>query len=98
MAHSKRRMPYSIGSEELDRLNPNDVKGKLSVDEERKITKDMGDLYDSLLPTLASEERRKKLVQKLEKLFNTEWPGHDIRVHMFGSSGNMLCSDESDGQ
>jgi DNA polymerase sigma len=90
-------MPYSIGSEKLERLNTVDVKSKLSEDEERKLTTDMRELYDRLLPTTQSENKRRKLVEKLENLFNTEWPGHDIKVHVFGSSGNLLCTDESDG-
>lgn len=97
MAHTKRRMPYSIGSEKLEKLDPADIKSKLSEDEERKLTTDMRELYDRLLPTPESENKRIKLVEKLEKLFNNEWPGHDIRVHVFGSSGNLLCTDESDG-
>jgi DNA polymerase sigma len=73
------------------------VKSKLSEDEERQMATDMREVYDRLLPTEAVEERRKKLVQKLETTFNEEWPGHDIRVNLFGSSGNYLCSDDSDG-
>lgn len=96
MQHIKRRMPYSLGSEKLERLDDKDVKSKLSEDEERKLSTDMRELYDRLLPTAESETRRKKLVEKLEKLFNDEWPGHDIRVHVFGSSGNLLCTDQSD--
>ena len=98
MAHTRRRVPYSIGSEKLQSLNPADIKSKLSRDEERKLTTDMRELYDRLLPTPQSELRRKKLVEKLESLFNSEWPGHNIKVHMFGSSGNLLCTDQSDGQ
>jgi len=91
-------MPYNIGSEKLERLAEKDVKSKLSEDEERSLSTDMRELYDRLLPTTESDSRRKKLVEKLESLFRTEWPGHDIRVHVFGSSGNLLCTDESDGQ
>jgi DNA polymerase sigma len=98
MAHTKRRMPYSLGAEKLDKLNSSAVKSKLSEDEERKLSTDMRELYDWLLPTPDSEKKRENLVQKLEKLFNNEWPGHAIRVHVFGSSGNLLCTDESDGQ
>jgi DNA polymerase sigma len=98
MAHTKRRMPYSIGSEKLEKLSDKEVKSKLSEDEERNLSTDMRELYDRLLPTAESDTRRKKLVEKLEKLFNEEWPGHDIRVHVFGSSGNLLCTDESDGE
>jgi hypothetical protein len=97
MAHTKRRMPYSLGGEKLDNLNSADIKSKLSEDEERDLSTDMRELYDRLLPTSQSESKREQLVQKLEKLFNDEWPGHNIRVHVFGSSGNLLCTDESDG-
>ena len=97
MAHTKRRMPYSIGSERLEKLAAPDVKSKLSEDEERKLSTDMRELYDRLLPTADVENKKEKLVRKLEKLFNNEWPGHDIQVHMFGSTGNLLCTDTSDG-
>ena len=97
MAHTKRRMPYSIGSEKLEQLKTADIKSKLSEDEERTLSTDMRELYARLLPTEESERKRETLVHKLEKLFNDEWPGHNIKVHVFGSSGNLLCTDESDG-
>jgi len=90
-------MNYSIGDEKLERIDLDKIKSKLSDDDERKLTTDMRDLFGRLLPTKPVGENRHKLVQKLEKLFNDEWPGHDIRVHLFGSSGNLLCSDDSDG-
>ncbi|RWA03497.1 hypothetical protein EKO27_g11608 [Xylaria grammica] len=93
---SRRRIPYSIGTDPLDRLDLNSVQSKLSEDDERKLTTDMRELYDRLQPTDAVETKRLKLVQKLEEILNTAWPGHDIRVHLFGSSGNLLCSDDSD--
>lgn len=96
--NTRRRMGYNIGDEKLERIKPSNVKAKLTKDEERKLTGDMRELYDRLLPTENSDSKRKKFVQKLEKLLNDEWPGHDIRVHMFGSSGNLLCTDESDGR
>lgn len=95
--HFRRRIPYSIGSDRLERADLDKVKNKLSKDEERKLSTDMRELYDRLLPSAEVEENRKKLVQKLEQIFNDEWPGHEIRVHLFGSSGNLLCSDDSDG-
>jgi len=97
MAFSRRRMAYSIGSDRLEKAKPGSIKPKLTADEERKLSGDMRELYDRLLPGEESEAKRKKFVQKLEDLLNTEWPGHDIKVHMFGSSGNLLCTDESDG-
>ncbi|KAI1427441.1 hypothetical protein F5Y12DRAFT_172633 [Xylaria sp. FL1777] len=93
---SRRRIPYNIGTDPLDKLDLNNVQSKLSEDDERKLTTDMRELYDRLQPTEAVETKRHKLVQKLEKLLNDAWPGHDIRVHLFGSSGNLLCSDDSD--
>jgi hypothetical protein len=94
--NSRRRIPYSVGSDRLEKLDIRTVKSKLSEDEERKLATDMREIYDRLLPTDKVEEKRQKLVQKLEKIFNDEWPGHDIKVHLFGSSGNLLCSDDSD--
>ncbi|KAI1104036.1 hypothetical protein F4804DRAFT_208844 [Jackrogersella minutella] len=94
--NSRRRIPYSIGSDMLEKTDLQTVKSKLSEDDERKLTTDMRELYDRLQPTDKVEEKRQMLVQKLERLLNDAWPGHDIRVHLFGSSGNMLCSDDSD--
>jgi DNA polymerase sigma len=90
-------MNYNIGVDKLERMDLDKIKSKLSEDDERNLTTDMRELYDRLEPTEPIEKNRHKLVQKLEKLFNDEWPGHDIRVHLFGSSGNLLCSDDSDG-
>lgn len=95
--NSRRRIPYSVGNDRLETLDLSTVKSKLSEDEERKLATDMREVYDRLLPTPEVEESRQKLVQKLETIFNEEWPGHDIRVNLFGSSGNFLCSDDSDG-
>ncbi|KAK0392876.1 hypothetical protein NLU13_2370 [Sarocladium strictum] len=94
--NSRRRIPYSVGNDRLESSDLSTVKNKLSEDEERQLATDMREVYDRLLPTDAVEERRKKLVQKLEKIFNDEWPDRDIRVNLFGSSGNYLCSDDSD--
>jgi DNA polymerase sigma len=98
MVYSKRRMAYSIGTDDLEKINPKNLKERLSTDEEKKLSEDMRALYKRLLPTPESETRRTRFVAKLEKLLNDEWPGHDIQVHMFGSSGNLLCTDESDGE
>ena len=71
-------------------------KTALEPDEHEKLSGDMRELYDRLLPSQESEERRTQLVTKLEKMLNEEWPGNDIRVHVFGSSGNDLSSSDSD--
>lgn len=93
----RRRMPYRLGNERLEKVDPTKIKEKLSHEQERRLSTDMRELYDRLLPSPESDEHRNKMVQKLETIFNEEWPGHDIRVHLFGSSGNLLCSDDSDG-
>ncbi|KAK4236018.1 hypothetical protein C8A03DRAFT_17293 [Achaetomium macrosporum] len=94
--HSRRRMPYSLGTDKLENVDPDKIKSQLSEDDERKLETAMRQLYDRLLPTETVEINRRRLVSKLEKIFNDEWPGHDIQVHLFGSSGNLLCSDDSD--
>lgn len=96
MAHSRRRMPYSLGSDWLEKPK-GPIKEKLAADEESRLTTDMHHLYAQLLPSESSEAKRERFVQKLENLLNKEWPDHDIKVHMFGSSGNLLCTDGSDG-
>jgi DNA polymerase sigma len=96
MAFSRRRIPYSIGGELLDPVA--NVKATLDPEDEKKLTGDMRALYDRLLPSGDSESRRAQLVQKLERILNERWPGNDIKVHVFGSSGNLLCSNDSDGR
>jgi DNA polymerase sigma len=90
-------MPYAFGSELLPE-DPGPLKEHLNLDEEEKLSGEMRKLYDQLLPSAESEERRARFVEKLEKLLNKQWPGNDIRVHVFGSSGNKLCSSDSDGR
>ncbi|KAL8700602.1 MAG: hypothetical protein Q9201_005366 [Fulgogasparrea decipioides] len=68
----------------------------LNPAEEGKLSGDMRELYDRILPTKDSDDRRTKFVRKLERILNEKWPGNDIKVHVFGSSGNMLCTNESD--
>ncbi|KAH6885272.1 hypothetical protein B0T10DRAFT_92083 [Thelonectria olida] len=94
--NSRRRMPYRIGNDRLEKLDLKTVKKELTKEEEKTLAADMQEVFKKLLPTPAVEENRQKLVLKLEKIFNDEWPGHDIKVHLFGSSGNLLCSDDSD--
>lgn len=72
-------------------------KKALEPDEDDKLSGDMRELYDRLLPSEESEERRAKLVAKLEGILEKTWPGNDIKVNVFGSSGNLLSSTDSDG-
>lgn len=93
----KRRIIYTEGGN--DPLPPPKDQPKKVLDphEDDKLTGDMRELYDRLLPTDESEGRRAKLVQKLEDILNNEWPGNNIKVNVFGSSGNLLSSTDSDG-
>ncbi|KAJ5182583.1 PAP/25A-associated [Penicillium capsulatum] len=95
MAYFRRRIPYSLGADILPE-EKDGLKEKLDPEEERRLTADIMDLYDRLLPSAESDDRRRQLVRKLEKLFNEQWPGHQIKANIFGSSGNKLCSSDSD--
>ncbi|EEA28999.1 hypothetical protein EYB26_002254 [Talaromyces marneffei] len=95
MAYFRRRIPYSIGGDLLPEEKIG-LKEGLNKEEEEKLSAEMQDLYEQLLPSAESDERRRQLVQKLEKLFNEQWPGNNIDVHVFGSSGNKLCTSDSD--
>ncbi|KZF22929.1 hypothetical protein L228DRAFT_268300 [Xylona heveae TC161] len=95
MAYFRRRIPYSIGGDTLEPAKET-PKARLSEEEEKKLSGDMRELYDRLLPSNESDERRSKFVRKLDQLLNNKWPGSNIRVHVFGSSGNLLCTSESD--
>lgn len=97
MAFSRRRIPYSIGGDQLER--PKVMPKKyLNPQEEGKLSGDMRELYDRLLPSEESNRRRAKFVQKLEHILNQQWRDSEIKVHVFGSSGNMLCTSDSDGE
>ena len=96
MAYFRRRIPYSLGADLLPEEKEG-LKEHLEPDEERRLTADIMDLYDRLLPSAESDDRRRQLVAKVEKLFNDQWPGHEIKANVFGSSGNKLCSSDSDG-
>ncbi|KAK3383457.1 hypothetical protein B0T24DRAFT_50281 [Lasiosphaeria ovina] len=94
--YSRRRMPYNLGTDKLEKVDLSLIRSTLAEDDEKRLETDLRELYHRLLPTNEVEINRRNLVAKLERLFNQEWPGHDIRVHLFGSSGNLLCSDDSD--
>lgn len=63
---------------------------------EDNLSVEMLSLYEELLPTRESHERRSRLISKIECLLNTEWPDRDIQVHLFGSSVNDLGTSYSD--
>ncbi|KAK9454446.1 hypothetical protein V1511DRAFT_511801 [Dipodascopsis uninucleata] len=95
LINARRRIPYSLGANPLPNSSSR-IKDKLSSDEESKLTSDINVLFQSLHPTEEIVARRSNFVLKLERLLNEEWPGHDIKVHPFGSTENLLYSYESD--
>ncbi|KAF7188906.1 Poly(A) RNA polymerase cid13 [Pseudocercospora fuligena] len=92
----KRRIPYVDGGNEELGPPKKEPKKTLQPDEQEKLSGDMRELYDRLLPSEESEKRRTKLLEKLDRILNDKWPGNDIRVNVFGSSGNLLSSTDSD--
>lgn len=95
MANAKRRVPYSLGPEKLD-VDPAVPKTFLNTTEDARLTRTMSELYNQLLPSPESEERRRRLVEKLESILEQRWPGQEITVNVFGSTGNKLGTTDSD--
>ena len=95
MAKARRRVPYSLGPE---KLGPEDgiLKTQLDPKEDEKLTGDMRELYDRLLPSRESENRRRTFIEKLQKLLKDRWPDQNISVNVFGSTGNNLGTSDSD--
>ena len=90
-------MPYSLGADKLE-SSPTKVKKTLAPEDEKRLTADTQALYEQLLPSEEDESKRTRFVEKLEKILNGRWPGNSIKVHVFGSSGNLLCTSDSDGR
>ncbi|KAH7115124.1 hypothetical protein B0J11DRAFT_124257 [Dendryphion nanum] len=93
-AFGRRRMPYT-SSDILEKAKE-EPKKSLDPQEDEKLSGDMRTLYDRLLPTQESTDRRQAFVKKLENILHTEWPGTEFKVHVFGSSGNDLYTNDSD--
>lgn len=94
-AFGRRRILYDIGTDILEKPKT-EPKKALDPDEDEKLSGDMRELYDRLLPSEDDRAKRGKFVKKLERILQTEWPGNEFKVHVFGSSGNMLYTSESD--
>jgi hypothetical protein len=92
----KRRIPYLEGGDQELGPPTKEPKKRLGPEEEGKLSSDMRELYGRLLPSAESDERRTTLIKKLEHMMKDEWPEHNIEVAVFGSSGNLLSSDDSD--
>ncbi|KIX10505.1 uncharacterized protein Z518_01588 [Rhinocladiella mackenziei CBS 650.93] len=95
MARARRRVPYSLGPEPLEK-EQSELKARLDPEEDEKLTHDMQNLYEELQPNAESEERRSKFIQKLDKILRGRWPRSSINVNVFGSTGNNLGTADSD--
>jgi DNA polymerase sigma len=92
----RRRVPYQ-SDEILDQVKE-EPKKTLDPHEDDKLSGDMRELYDRLQPKQEHVDIRDKFIQKVQRILETEFPGIDMKVHVFGSSGNMLWTAESDGE
>ncbi|KAJ4298211.1 hypothetical protein N0V90_006110 [Kalmusia sp. IMI 367209] len=90
----RRRMPYD-SSDVLEKAKE-EPKKSLDPHEDDKLSGDMRELYDRLQPSKENTQRRDQFVKKLQNILETEFPGNEFKVHVFGSSGNQLYTSESD--
>ncbi|CAO2651602.1 Nn.00g041720.m01.CDS01 [Neocucurbitaria sp. VM-36] len=90
----RRRVPYQ-SDEILDKAKE-EPKKTLDPHEDDKLSGDMRELYDRLQPNQQDTDIRDRFVKKVQRILGTEFPGNEFKVHVFGSSGNMLWTAESD--
>ncbi|KAF2030775.1 hypothetical protein EK21DRAFT_64768 [Setomelanomma holmii] len=90
----RRRMPYH-SADILDKAKE-EPKETLDPHEDGKLSGDMRELYDRLQPTQENTDIRNKFVAKVQRILETEFPGNEFNVSIFGSSGNMLWTADSD--
>jgi DNA polymerase sigma len=88
-------MPYH-SSDILDRAKE-EPKKTLDPHEDDKLSGDMRELYDRLQPNHDDTKLRDRFMGKVQRILETEFPGNEFKVNIFGSSGNMLWTSESDG-
>ncbi|KAF2864775.1 hypothetical protein BDV95DRAFT_508781 [Massariosphaeria phaeospora] len=93
-AFGRRRMPYT-SADILDKAKE-EPKKTLDPHEDEKLSGDMRELYDRIQPSQEDAATREKFVNKLQDVLETEFPDNEFKVHVFGSSGNMLYTSDSD--
>jgi hypothetical protein len=91
----RRRVLYH-SSEILEKAKE-EPKKTLNPHEDDKLSGDMRELYDRIQPTQENTDTRNRFVAKVQRILETEFPGNEFKVSIFGSSGNMLWTAESDG-
>ena len=83
--------------EEAKEAPKEEPKKALDPHEDDKLSGDMRELYDRLQPTKENTDLRNSFVRKVQRILEAEFPENEFRVNIFGSSGNMLWTSESDG-
>lgn len=92
---SRRRIPYSIGDQLLERRDP--LKQWQLPEAKARLGASIDRLYNSLLPSESNQDARGQVLDKIRRIIRTGFPERNFEVHIFGSSGNMLYTDKSDG-
>ncbi|KAK9767501.1 hypothetical protein K7432_002683 [Basidiobolus ranarum] len=85
-----------LNNTDINKPTRKGLRQRLSREEEESLTLDMLALFETLRPTPESIELRHLFVQKLQNIVNVEWPDKYIKVHLFGSSANLLSTSTSD--
>lgn len=93
---SRRRVAYTIGADMLE-PDPEQRRRQLDPSQQSRLDRDADQLYNRLLPSPDSQEKRLRVVDKLKEIIRHEWPESNAKVVVFGSSGNLLCTSKSDG-
>ncbi|ODV90359.1 hypothetical protein CANCADRAFT_20166, partial [Tortispora caseinolytica NRRL Y-17796] len=89
----KRRMPYSLGNDPLEKQDP---PATPSADSFEELSRDINVVYSNLLPSNTVLQNRIKFTQKIQKILASKWPQIDLIVKPFGSSENLLSTSDSD--
>jgi len=85
-------LPPNSGSPPPLEINTNDTtnKSELSFSIQQKIQNELIKIYKDILPTKQSKQNRLLLLEKIQNIFDNEFPGKPIKAHLFGSSVNGL--------
>ncbi|KAK9478663.1 hypothetical protein V1514DRAFT_319928 [Lipomyces japonicus] len=95
LINSRRRIPYGLGFQPPSAPHPSKLKKALDREQEARLTDDINRMFKKLVASEESINRRCRFLKKLEKSLREEFSGN-ISVCPFGSTENMLCTNESD--
>ncbi|KAI8824346.1 uncharacterized protein EV422DRAFT_565042 [Fimicolochytrium jonesii] len=78
------------------RPSPDQVPHELDEETEMLLTLEINALAASLTPSQESYQLRSLFIEKLQRILDLEWPGKEIKAHVFGSTVNGLGTRTSD--